>query len=188
MADLQEIFNKCKNIYEHAYTLIKDMATAVAEVLREDGKDFDPSITTGKFDVVLQYSLLQVAAADNDLDSNEIIYIRDLTKQADLLNFLNNTIDSNYTWEGIYNSNVYELNSFLKAINDPMISVCKEIVDVFVLCDKATKVDYYTGFSESILALVQGVMLMDGEITNSEKQVGILILGMLNDIENQLRK
>ena len=188
MANLQEVFNHCKELYNDAYTLVQNMATVVAGAMKEQGKSFDPSVTTGKFDIVLQYSLLQVAAADYDLDSNEIIFIRDITKQGDFIDFLNEVCEANETWESIYNSDVSALNKFLGGIAGPMAHMCEEIIDVFVLCDGATDFDYFTPFANVIIDIIRGVTAMDGYVSDSEERVPVLIIAMLNKIKEQLGK
>ena len=184
MADKQTIFNNCRGIYEDAYDLVKQMACAVGKTLEKEGKDFDPRITTGKFDIVLQYSLLQVAVSDFDLDVNEVIFIKDLTKQGDIVSYLNAIEkDAKYpSWDELYNSGAKNVRKWLRDIESDMKQLSEEFVTVFALCDAITEYDYLSDILKQIAAIILGLAMMDGDPGSEDLKENILILEALNEI------
>ena len=183
MAGLQQIFDSCRALYKKAYANVKAMAEDVAAVLKEQGKKFDPRITTGKFDVILQYSLLQVAVSDNDLDRNELIFIRDLTDQGDFVNYINSLAKTSITWEKLYNSNISDVQKVLNSVEPVMVELSKEFVVVFTLCDLSTEHDFLDDFKKAITALILGLSVMDGDPNSEDLNESILIVGVLNAIQ-----
>lgn len=90
MADLQKIYDGCKKIYDNCYHMIEIMSSGIKTFMDSKGvTDYNPDVTLIKFDLLLQYSLLQIATADYEIDRNELIFIRDLTEKGDLVNYLN---------------------------------------------------------------------------------------------------
>ena len=89
MADLQRIFDSCKKEYDECYAVIAGMGDWLSERLDNGKKNrFRSNVLCKNFDIVLQLSLLQIAVADHDLDSKEVVFIRDLTLDGDLLSIL----------------------------------------------------------------------------------------------------
>ena len=187
MDDLQKIFDGCRALYEQCYENVKEMSCSIAEIMESEGKRWDPKITTGKFDVVLQYSLLQIAVADFDLDKNEVVFIRDLTKQGDFVNYINAVANTKITWEGLYNSQINNLRSFLNDIEPVMEDLSNEFVNVFAVCDKATEYDFAADLEKNIVLIITGLAHMDGSISKSELKQSCVILGAVNRIK-ELKK
>ena len=101
MYTLEDMFNDCRNLYRASYFVVKNMSCSVGACLEKANIAFDPRITCMKFDMVLQYSLLQIATKDFFLNKDEVIFIRDLT-ESDILNIINASENTDYTWEDIY--------------------------------------------------------------------------------------
>ena len=86
MADLQAIFDKCKLAYKGTCVDISMMGHWLSERLDNGKKErFNSKLLCKNFDIILQFSLLQIAVADNDLDPKEVVFIRDLTINGDLI-------------------------------------------------------------------------------------------------------
>ena len=180
MNDLQKIFDDCRMFYKKCYNNVKAMAEDIARV----SKDINPDITVLKFDIILQYSLLQIAAADYELDENELIFIRDLTEKGDYVSYINKIANSNITWDDIFNSNVIKFKNFLEDSYPLMDELSAEFVIVFATCDKLTDYNYFKDLENYIKMIIAGLSLMDGEITTSEKNKSCLILNAIKEIKD----
>ncbi len=188
MNDLQNTFDACSALYKKCYDNVKAMACDIAAVLEEQGVDFDPKITTGKFDIVLQYSLLQIAVADFDFDVNEMIFIRDITEQGDFLNYVNSIAKTGITWNGLLNSSVNDIRKFLRDIEGEIEELSEEFVAVFATCDKVTReYNYVADLEKYIVSILAGLMTMDGNITKNEASTSTVIGRAINKIK-QLKK
>ena len=114
MADLQKIYDGCKKIYDDCYHMIEIMSSGIKTFMDSKGvTDYNPDVTLIKFDLLLQYSLLQIATADYEIDRNELIFIRDLTEKGDLVNYLNSLGGAQITWDMIYRVDVFEIRKLL---------------------------------------------------------------------------
>lgn len=183
MANLQEVFNNCKTLYNKAYTCICSMSKTIAELMRKEGKQFDPEIAPLKFDIILQYSLLQVAVCDNEFHQNEMVFIRDLTQKGDFVNFVNGVAKTNLTWEGLINSNVNDLKKVLNTLLPVMRDLSNEFVAVYSLCDKATEYDYLNDLRQTVLALILGLSVMDFDASSENLDTYVLMIEVMNRIE-----
>lgn len=116
MTDLEnKIYNDCKKCYENCYDRIKGMSFGpMKRFMDSEGvTDYNPEVTLIKFDILLQYSLLQIATADYDIDRNELIFIRDLTKEGDLVNYINSLGGTPISWDTIYRADVLDIRKLL---------------------------------------------------------------------------
>ena len=180
MNDLQKIFDNCKALYKWCYNDVKAMAKLVSRTFT----NIDPKITTIKFDIILQYSLLQIAVADFDFDSNELIFIRDLTEQGDFVEFMNAGAKTNFSWNDFFNTNIISIREILRDTYDLMNELSEEFVAVFALCDKVTEHDFLADLEKNIFLIISGLSIMDGEITKSECNESCLIIESINRIRD----
>ena len=108
MADLQAIFDSCREAYKDSYFTISAMGDWLSERLDNGKKErFNSKLLCKNFDIILQFSLLQIAVADNDLDPKEVVFIRDLTINGDLIEYLNSLVENKIDWETVYNGKGY---------------------------------------------------------------------------------
>lgn len=187
MADLQTIFNSCRELYKKCYGDVRLMSCEIAKYMESQGKNWDPRITVAKFDIVLQYSLLQVAVADFDFDRNEMIFIRDITEQGDFVNYINAMANTDITWDGLFNSSVSDIRKFLRDIKDVIEELSDEFVQVFALCDKLTQYDFVSDLEDNVVLIIAGLAKMDGTITASEITQTYLIMEAINRIKRLKR-
>ena len=189
MATLQDLFDSCRRIYKDMYETMRLMAEEFAT--RVKNGDWDPSITTYKFDIVVQYSLLQVALADFDFSRNELIFIRDLTEQGDIVEYWNKGArDSSerISWEDLYNADAIDLRKFLRASRSDILDMSDEIVHVFEIMDALhTEHDYASLCEKSMFLLIHSLGMMDGEYTEEEKNEPNVILGVFDRIKQFTR-
>lgn len=184
MADLQKIYDGCKKIYDNCYHMIEIMSSGIKTFMDSKGvTDYNPDVTLIKFDLLLQYSLLQIATADYEIDRNELIFIRDLTKKGDLVNYLNTLSDSQISWDDIYQGDIFDLREILDSIKDKIKKLSEEFVVVFATCDLATEHNYLADLTRNINCIIVGLAAMDGEITSTEMNSDCLILKALDEIK-----
>lgn len=183
MADLQKIYDSCIHFYDDCYDIVDRMSSGIKEIMESEGMNYDPEVTVIKFDILLQYSLLQIASADYEIDRNELIFIRDLTKKGDIVNYLNTLSDSQISWDDIYQGDILDLRGILDSIKDRIKKLSKEFVMVFATCDLATEHNYLADLTRNINCIIVGLAAMDGEITSTEMNSDCLILKALDEIK-----
>ena len=183
MSEAQKIYDQCAQAYGYAYSIVESMAGAVAEMQKQRGKEFNPNITMAKFDIVLQYSLLQLAVADNHFDASEVVFVSNLTHKGDLLSYANATTKSSLKWEDLYHADIQTVRKFVAAYENIMIQLSDEVVAVIGLCDKATEHDYLADLTKAISAIIAGLVLIDGDARRDEVEEPLLILRTINRIK-----
>lgn len=185
MADLQKIYDGCKKIYDDCYHMIEIMSFGIKTFMDSKGvTDYNPDVTLIKFDLLLQYSLLQIATADYEIDRNELIFIRDLTEKGDLVNYLNSLGGAQITWDMIYRADVFEIRKLLDLLRDEIVKLSKEFIMVFSTCDLVTpQHDYLSDLTDNIICIILGLASMDGRVEHSETNTNCLILHTLDEIK-----
>ena len=188
MDDLQTIFEGCQRLYKECYDNLRKMSCIIARYMEAINQDWNPRLTTLKFDIVLQYSLLQIAVSDFDFDQNEVIFIRDLTEQGDYVQYINSIAHTNFTWDDFYNTRVCDIRKILRDTKNLMLDLSEEFITVFALCDKFTEYDYVANLEKNITLIILGLSKMDSEITESEMNEDCLIFATIDRIKELLQK
>ena len=189
MADLQAIFDKCKLAYKVTCADISAMGDWLSERLDNGKKErFNSKLLCKNFDIILQFSLLQIAVADNDLDSKEVVFIRDLTINGDLIEYLNSLVENKIDWETVYNADVFELKGLLKDIEPLMESLSNDLATAFAICDASTVHNYVSDLKTSIMTIINGLGKMDGDFSYLEQHADCLIVRVISEIENKKEK
>lgn len=191
MADLQAIFDKCELRYKFTCVDISLMGNWLSEHL-DDGKKerFNSELLCKNFDIILQFSLLQIAVADNELDPKEVIFIRDLTMNDDLIEYLNSLVENKIDWETVYNADIFELKGLLKDIEPLMKNLSDDLATAFAICDGRTifKSNYVSDLKTSIVTIVNGLGKMDGDFSYLEQHADCLLISLVSEIERKKQK
>ena len=189
MADLQAIFDKCKLAYKGTCVDISMMGHWLSERLDNGKKErFNSKLLCKNFDIILQFSLLQIAVADNDLDPKEVVFIRDLTINGDLIEYLNSLVENKIDWETVYNADVIELKGLLKDIEPLMESLSNDLATAFAICDATTAHNYVSDLKTSIIVIVNGLGKMDGDFSYLEQHADCLVIRLTSEIERRKQK
>lgn len=189
MADLQGIFDKCKLAYKVTCADIGAMGDWLGERLDNGKKErFNSELLCKNFDIILQFSLLQIAVADNELDSKELVFIRDLTINGDLIEYLNSLVENKIDWETVYNADIFELKGLLKDIEPLMKNLSDDLATAFAICDVSTIYNCVSDLKTSIMAIINGLGKMDGDFSYLEQHADCLIVRVISEIENRKQK
>ena len=189
MADLQAIFDKCKLAYKVTCADISVMGKWLSERLDNGKKErFNSKLLCRNFDIVLQFSLLQIAVVDNDLDSKEVVFIRDLTINGDLIEYLNSLVENKIDWETVYNADIFELKGLLRDIEPLMESLSNDLATAFAICDLSTIYNCVSDLKTSTMTIINGLGKMDGDFSYLEQHADCLIVRVISEIENKKEK
>ena len=189
MADLQAIFDKCKLAYKGTCVDISMMGHWLSERLDNGKKErFNSKLLCKNFDIILQFSLLQIAVADNDLDPKEVVFIRDLTINGDLIEYLNSLVEYKISWNTIYNTDVIELKGLLRDIEPLIESLSNDLATAFAICDASTVHNYVSDLKTSIIVIVNGLGKMDGDFSYLEQHADCLVIRLASEIERRKQK
>lgn len=189
MADLQAIFDSCREAYKESHFKISAMGDWLSERLDNGKKErFNSKLLCRNFDIILQFSLLQIAVTDNDLDSKEVVFIRELTINGDLIEYLNSLVENKIDWETVYNADVFELKGLLKDVEPLMESLSNDLATAFAICDLSTIYNCVSDLKTSIMTIINGLGKMDGDFSYLEQHADCLIVRVISEIENKKEK
>ena len=107
------------------------------------------------FDILLQYSLLEIAAADSVYETSEVATITMITEYGDLIKYLNNMYNANYTWEDTVNGNGRSLTAFLEETHPFVLQIADKIGELLGVYDKiASSKEYLESIKDHLLAII----------------------------------
>ena len=189
MGELQKVFDTCRQLYKDCFVTMDAMAKLVSQTMAKKNVQYDPRTFTGAYDILLQYSLLQVAVSDSSFDRNEVIFIRDLTVQGDFVNYMNAVTKTSVTWDTLYHENADQLKSVLRQIEPLFVMLSNEFIELYALTDAATpNKDYVAELEQKTAAIICGLAAIDGHISESELEFNPLIMNVIFKIEQRKKE
>lgn len=152
-----EAYNQSTNILEAMFKLFKRIEEA-------NGKEFDVRLALNRFDVLLQYSMMQVALKDGYLHVEEVKLIRDLSKYCDFCDYLNKRGYKDVTWQMVLNTNEATIQSIISDYHDDMIDLNRDFIFIFSAIDKAlTQYSYIDMLKKNVITILGAVAAADNE-------------------------
>lgn len=179
-----------KNVFEEAakaYVAVMNTATEMfkfhQQSMANDGKNFDVRVGLNQLDVIIQYSMLQVALNDCNLDENEVNFIKSMSQFCDFCDYLNQAGYQGVTWDVIFNTDENSLKEVLEESKESVISLSEDFVKVFSLIDAMTEHNYLDDLYKNFCAIISGVMNADGKTYKEEVTNGCLLVDLLNAVD-----
>lgn len=184
---MASIFDQGKAAYDKCMRDLTVMGDATVEVMAKKGKKFDTRILLNQFDVLLQYSLLQVALADGTLAGEELTYIMDLSKYYPLPEFLKTVGYKNATWQVIYNTEEGKLGGILKEIENDVITLSNDLINIFSAFDSASEHDYFKDLKNNVELIIKATGQADGDAKEVELKRQCLIRDVMSQIYKKIK-
>ena len=185
---MSSVYEQAIAAYEDSVNDLKNMGKVFQQFAAQKGVSYDPRVTLNQFDILLQYSMLQVALADGHLDAAEINFIKDIAQYSDFCFFLQEHGFSNASWQAIYNTRESKLNRILDDAEATIIHLSQDFIDIFALCDAVSGYDFLADLKENVITMIFATCKADGVAEKSEINSGCLILGALGAIEKRIRE
>lgn len=184
---MASIFDAAKAAYKDCINDLTVMGKATEQIMAKKGKKFDTRILLNQFDVLLQYSLLQLALADGNLAGEELSFIMDLSQYYPLPEFLKTVGYKNATWQVIYNTQEQKLSGIVEEIEDSVIKLSLDFINIFSAFDSATEYDYFNDLKENIAIIMAATCQADGNAEAREIEKGCLIIDAMAQINEMIR-
>lgn len=165
---MNEHYRKAQVAYDHAMEDLEEIGVAIRRVAEKNGRNFSTKIFYSQFDCILQYSLIQAAASDGDIDVDELQCIKDLTRYGDLVSFINSKYAVKISWQSILDSNTGSVIDWLDINKRYVDSICDEFCPAFSIVDAATEKDYLKNLMEDVRKIIIAIWEMDDVVYESE--------------------
>ena len=184
--DKEKVFQVCKLYYQKAYDNIMSMGTLVG---MDKKNNVNVKVVTLSFDLVMQFSLLQIAAADLDFDRDEMKFIRGLTHHDSLMDIFNKTGQKNLTWDYLLKLKTDSLRELLRKYEPEFVKLSKEFTNVFAFIDANTPQHNYTeDFKKQVNEIMEGLASLDGNADDKELRSSCVMKKALKNIEKMKKK
>ncbi|MBQ3589240.1 MAG: hypothetical protein II980_02195 [Clostridia bacterium] len=163
----EQIFALAQDNYAQCETIIKDISAALKANVNPD---FDENVFLGMFDIIIQSCLLNAAVKDGELEHNEIVFLTNITKHADIIPFINEEMKKQYpdwpdlTWEIIPQLEAETQQNVGYASVAVVEPYAKAFVEIFATVDKIlTEVDLLDELTQKVGILLVGLTGIDGD-------------------------
>ena len=182
MDNYELIFKESRKAYDKCCALI----LAVADEFKDELTERQRLWFAGKFDYLLQYSLLQIAVADSDLSNYELLFIREITKFSDILERINEDHNEFYEWDD-FDADCAE--EFLSDYSDDIEEIGNDFVSTVSLGAALANANGDNRIESRIQILAYTVILkfleIDGNVMTTESYV---IENVFDAIKKQTKK
>lgn len=155
--------------YDDLESVLLKVFKDAKSALQKGGKDVDIRFLMGEFDVLLQYSMMQVALEDNYLHEEEVIFIKGMARYFDYCDYLKAKGFDEITWEDIYYTKESVLQDLLDNTKEEMIKLSQEFLTILTLVDVAIKeISLAKDLLLHLFAILSAVAYADGNCDREE--------------------
>lgn len=179
----ENVFEKAAQAYVDVMNTATEMFKVHQESLKNQGKQFNIRVALNQLDVIIQYSMLQIALNDGNLDENEIKFIESMSQYCNFCDYLNQRGYQGVTWEVIFNTDENSLKQVLEESKNDVISLSEDFVSVFSIIDAMTEHNYLDDLYQSFCSIIAAVMQADGKNYREEVEGGCLLIDLLNVVD-----
>ncbi|MBR2614786.1 MAG: hypothetical protein IKC71_04225 [Clostridia bacterium] len=165
---MEELVNHFILAYDNAKELILGIGETLENYYKTQGHDFSAQTFCSQFDCIMQYSLLELAAADGNVNENELLLIKGTPQHGDLIDYINSFYQTKFTWENVYYAGAGVLRSWLENNRQHMDRLAHEFINGFVTMDYSVDLDLETILCEKVAAISVILSHADGASTTNE--------------------
>ena len=181
-----EIFERAAQAYENTTEFLEKAVFPFRKAFEEKHGNNEYSIEKGlnSFDVLIQYSLFELALADGNLDPNEVAYMKDTCKYMPFPDFFRYYGINDITWDKLVGLGETDLAEILDKVLSDVVDITKDFINSFALYDFMNEEkDYTRVLANSINAICCGLLAADGEVKDEEQKRKCLALDALEAIQ-----
>ena len=161
-------YNSAKKFYDIARKNLTSVSSLVKYSLESTGAAYNQELFYTEFDVLLQYSLLELALYDGDLDLEELSIISEITEYGDLMDYFSCYTDEPISWNDLFESRALLIKQVLNAFHDRMVDIAADFCGTYAIV-AATFEEYLDVLFDAVKEIFAAVILADGEYDAGEK-------------------
>jgi hypothetical protein len=174
--------------YDEAEEIVVGVGETLENYFKSKGEKFSAEIFCKQFDCILQYSMLQMAVADGKIDSDELLFIKEVTKHSDLVTFINTHYKTKVAWDDILSTSTQTMEKWLKINKEYVDKLAEEFVYGFSMVDFSVEADLEGALCEAAAGVMAVLGYADGNSEEKEKYAAgnSLIVEVLASIRAKL--
>lgn len=167
------------------YEELEKMILAMAERINKDNPDkvLDPTFFMKAFDIVLQYSLLQLSAADQKIDPVEVLFVKEITKYADFAAYLSEKYNiKDLDWSVFIETNVNEIKDILKNEEKNVQNIATQLEMMIAFFHLQLGDEFIKTLVGHMIEIVKELIVIDNDRSDAEFANNIFINNFLNAV------
>lgn len=184
--------NEILEVAYQEYNNLKEFLLTKVFPLRKEyeashgNNDYDCKKGMNSFDVVLQYSLLQIAIKDGKLLKEEVEFIKKVTNNDLIIDLIISAGNEGFTWDDLLNVPVREIADFLDYAEKAVFEIAEDFIKSFTLYDcYEPNIDYVKMFNNSCCAFAYAIICVDGQDLDQEREGKCLLFAVIHAIEER---
>ena len=176
--------------YDEAEQIVAGCGETLENYFKSKGQKFSAEIFCKQFDCILQYSMLQMAVADGNIDQNEWLFIKEVTKHSDLVTYINTKYKTKINWDAILQASNDSVEKWLEVNKEYVDKLAEEFIYGFTMVDFSVDADLEDALCEATAGVMAVLGYADGNSEELEKSAAVnsLIVEVLAAISNNLDK
>ena len=168
--------------YNEIEKAILKMGEASQDVFKDEKGTKSPEYFMFSFDILLQYSLLQLAAMDNKIDPLEVLFIKNITKYGDFARILSKKYNEELDWTVFLNNDPTRVKKLLKDEEPAIRNFMKNLVFMLAMFVSKLGTEIIKGFVENVSALITALVKIDADESEGEFVGKIYLNQFVNDV------
>lgn len=167
-----------------------EILDAVEQIYRKNGLQKCNS-EASRFEVLLQYSMLQIAKSDRDFDKKEAELIAGFALRDSLFNYMKSANSGIDSWEDLYRAPSEKQKKVLQSLsyNMEINKIKNKFAKAVGRTDDPDEADkYLDSINQNWLTILNSVISADGVRSKQETGAGCLIADVLDDARREVWK
>lgn len=167
------VISRLAERYESIAKSLSHIGTMMEQILQAADKNkhgFTAQRFCADFDLLLQHSLLWVAASDDSASAEEIAAADRLTKFGDLVALSMHELGTEFGWQDIRHMALPDIKNWLRALRSPVRKATAQFCSAFAAIDSSGfSLNYFETFQNELAEFLSEFALMeDGEFSDAE--------------------
>ena len=181
----QQYYDLANQAYINTINIIGTLAETFKKV-KKLGDEWKVDVFLRQFDVILQYSLLEVATLDHRIHPLEIDFIKNLTKFGDFVEYIKATYETDFDWEYLKDNKPELVRTMLDNERKEMIKFARDFVGIVSAFNAISKEDFPEMISQNIVRICSSLVFSDNNASETPEAVShCLIFGLINAIKDE---
>lgn len=162
---------ECRQKYDAAFKEVEFLAERFELKMQKKDKIFSKSYFCWMFEIMLQYSMIELSVVDGNVSKEEIAFIREITRYADIVEMSDQVFNAKFEWGDFVGAKRSDVELWLSNMRQVLLNLQKEFAGGFAAFDRLTKGDSVSVVLEGINAAFTMFSATDEDEEGKEKAV-----------------
>lgn len=166
-----------KQVYSDLVTFLNEKVFSAREAFEKNrgNNEYKGEYCLNAFNLLLEYSFLEIASADNNIHENEIKAIMDILDPELIEELISELVEEKFAITDFLKISSEETAKLLKALCKPIFDISKDFIYSFLMFDESSEKDYLEYLERCALAFLTCIRSIDGEVKEEENCKCLLI-------------